>query len=175
MSIPNGDESIKLGKEFSLALIMFHQTVAEKAGLNLTDYKVLGIIPFEGITAGDIAKITGLSTGMVTTVADSLEEKNFVYRERDPKDRRKVIIKANFEKVVSELGPYFQSFGQEMAKVTARYSPEEYEIIKDYLQKALMFSNGKWRKSKGNKGGDVDKPGFYQRRMAFKKWGSTAI
>lgn len=58
----NEQRSINLGKEFSLALIMFHQTVAERVGLNLTDYKVLGIIPFEGLTAGEIASITGLST-----------------------------------------------------------------------------------------------------------------
>lgn len=137
MSIPNKYEGIKLGKEFSLALIMYHQTVAEKVGLNLTDYKVLGIIPFEGMTAGQIAEITGLSTGMVTTVVDRLESKNFVYRERDPKDRRKVIIKANFEKVASEIGPFFQSFGQEMAKVTASYSPEENKVINDYIRKSI--------------------------------------
>ncbi|WP_347834874.1 hypothetical protein [Gracilibacillus sp. JCM 18860] len=32
-------DSMHLGKEFSLALIMFHQTAAEKVGLNLTDIK----------------------------------------------------------------------------------------------------------------------------------------
>ncbi len=135
--MPKENEGINLGKEFSFALIMYHQTVAEKVGLNLTDYKVLGIIPFEGMTAGEIAKITGLSTGMVTTVVDRLEAKNFVYRERDQKDRRKVIIKANFEKVGKELGPFFQSFGLEMAKVTSSYRPEELHAINDYIRKSI--------------------------------------
>ncbi len=119
-----------------MALIMFHQTIAEKVGLNLTDYKVLGIIPFEGITAGQIASITGLSTGMVTTVVDRLENKDFVYRERDKKDRRKVIIKANFEKTGSELGPFFQSFGYEMTKIVSTYSTEESKVINDYIKKS---------------------------------------
>lgn len=131
----NEHESINLGKEFSLALIMFHQSVAEKVGLNLTDYKVLGIIPFEGMTAGQIASITGLSTGMVTTVVDRLEKKDFVYRERDTDDRRKVIIKANFEKSGSELGPFFKSFGHEMGKVVSTYNPEEVKLINDYIRK----------------------------------------
>lgn len=126
---------IDMGKEFSLALIMFHQSVAEKVGLNLTDYKVLGIIPLEGMTAGQIASITGLSTGMVTTVVDRLERKNFVYRERDTNDRRKVIIKANFENSNSKLVPFFQSFGQEMSKIVSNYSPEETEAINDYIKK----------------------------------------
>ena len=97
----------------------------------------MGIIPFEGRTAGKIAAITGLSTGMVTTVFNRLEEKNFVYRERDINDRRKVIIKANFEKVASEIGPFFQSFGQEMEKVTSGYSPEEFKVINDYIRKSV--------------------------------------
>ncbi|MDY0404491.1 MarR family transcriptional regulator [Virgibacillus sp. 179-BFC.A HS] len=133
----NESESIHLGQEFSLALIMFHQSVAEKVGLNLTDYKVLGIIPFEGVTAGQIASITGLSTGMVTTVVDRLEKKDFVFRERDTDDRRKVIIKANFEKLGSELGPFFQSFGYEMGKVVSHYSLEETKVINDYIRKSI--------------------------------------
>ncbi|MBW8347898.1 MarR family transcriptional regulator [Bacillus sp. IITD106] len=126
-----------MGQEFSLALIMFHQSVAEKVGLNLTDYKVLGIIPFEGMTAGQISSITGLSTGMVTTVVDRLEKKDFVYRERNTDDRRKVIIKANFEKVGLVLGPFFQSFGYEMGKVVSHYSPEEAKVINDYIKKSI--------------------------------------
>nr|WP_285876807.1 MarR family transcriptional regulator [Fictibacillus phosphorivorans] len=133
----NENESKNLGQEFSLNLIMFHQTMAEKVGLNLTDYKVLGIIPSEGLTAGQIASITGLSTGMVTTVLDRLEKKDFVYRERDGSDRRKVNVKANFEKIASEIGPYFQSFGKEMGKITSDYSPEEFNIINDYMRKSI--------------------------------------
>lgn len=132
----NEHNAVNLGQQFSLALIMFHQSVAEKVGLNLTDYKVLGLIPVEGLTAGEIALKTGLSTGMVTTVVDRLERKDFVHRERDPKDRRKVIIKTNFGKVGSELGPIFQSFGQAMSKVMSAYSPEETELIQDYIMKS---------------------------------------
>lgn len=133
----NGQESINLGQEFSLALIMFHQSVAGKVGLNLTDYKVLGIIPFEGLTAGKIASITGLSTGMVTTVVDRLEKKDFVYRERQTNDRRKVIIKANLNKTGSELGPVLQPFGHEMGRLVSGYSSEESKMIYNYIKKSI--------------------------------------
>lgn len=145
----NDDKSINLGQEFSLALIMFHQTVAEKVGLNLTDYKVLGLIPVEGLTAGQIASITGLSTGMVTTVVDRLEKKGFVYRERDTKDRRKVFIKANFEKIGAQLGPIFQSFGVEMGKVAANYSEEETKVIHDYINKSIEVFKRETEKLRG--------------------------
>ncbi|PWA08437.1 MarR family transcriptional regulator [Pueribacillus theae] len=127
---------------------MFHQSVAEKVGLNLTDYKVLGIIPLEGLTAGEIASITGLSTGMVTTVVDRLEKKDFVYRERATDDRRKVIIKANSKKVDLELGPVFQSFGIEMKKVVSSYSPEESNAINDYIRKSTEVFKQETKKMK---------------------------
>lgn len=143
-----GQQDDALGREFSLALIMFHQRVAEQAGLNLTDYKVLGLIPAEGRTAGEIAQITGLSTGMVTTVVDRLERKGFVYRDKVPADRRKVIIRADFAKVGEKLGPIFHSFGQAMAQVISAYSPEERRVIEDYIRKCTeVFKQeaAKWK------------------------------
>ncbi|RIW31631.1 MarR family transcriptional regulator [Bacillus salacetis] len=126
-----------MGQEFSFALIMFHQQVAETLGLNVTDYKVLGIITNEGITAGDIANKSGLSTGMVTTVVDRLEKKNFVYRDKHPNDRRKVIIKRNIEKTNSEMSPIFHSFGVEMGKLFSSYNGSELKTILDYLKRSI--------------------------------------
>lgn len=125
-----------LGQQFSLALIMFHQSLADKVGLNLTDYKVLGIIG-DGVTAGKIAEITGLSTGMVTTVVDRLEKRNYVYRDRDAHDRRKVIIKLNADKVSSELAPLFQSFGEVMGKLFAKYNDEQLALLEDFMRSCI--------------------------------------
>jgi DNA-binding MarR family transcriptional regulator len=125
-----------LGQQFSLALIMFHQSLADKVGLNLTDYKVLGIIG-DGVTAGKIAEITGLSTGMVTTVVDRLEKRNYVYRDRDAHDRRKVIIKLNANKVSSELAPLFQSFGEVMGKLFAKYDDEQLALLEDFMRSCI--------------------------------------
>lgn len=122
----------QLGQQFSLALIMFHQSLADKVGLNLTDYKVLGIIG-DGVTAGKIAEITGLSSGMVTTVVDRLEKKNYVYRDKDAHDRRKVIIKLNSDKVASELAPLFHSFGQVMGTLFSKYNDEELALLEDFM------------------------------------------
>lgn len=44
------------------------------------------------ITAGEMSKITGLATGSVTALIDRLEKMGYVHREKDPDDRRKVII-----------------------------------------------------------------------------------
>jgi len=125
-----------LGQQFSLALIMFHQSLADKVGLNLTDYKVLGMIG-DGVTAGKIAEITGLSSGMVTTVVDRLEKKNFVYRDKDAHDRRKVIIKLNSDKVATELAPLFQSFRRVMGALFSKYNAEQLALLEDFMRDCI--------------------------------------
>ena len=125
-----------LGRQFSLALIMFHQSVADKLGLNLTDYKVLGVIG-DGVTAGKIAEMTGFASGMVTAVVDRLEKKNFVYRDKDAKDRRKVVIKLHADKVASEIAPLFQSFGQAMEMLFSQYSDEELALLETFMRDCI--------------------------------------
>ena len=44
-------------------------------------------------TAGDLAEVTRLTTGAITSVIDRLEKAGFVKRDRDLQDRRKVIIR----------------------------------------------------------------------------------
>lgn len=44
------------------------------------------------ITAGRLAEITGLTTGAVTAIVDRLKRAGYLRRERDPGDRRKVVI-----------------------------------------------------------------------------------
>lgn len=136
---------MELGQQFSLALIMFHQSFADKLGLNLTDYKVLGLIG-DGVTAGQVADMTGLSTGMVTTVADRLEKKGYVYRDKDANDRRKVIIKLDVDKVASDIAPLFRSFGQEMGRLFASYDERELALIEGFMRSSIEVFQRETRK-----------------------------
>jgi DNA-binding IclR family transcriptional regulator len=43
------------------------------------------------VTAGTIGEHTGLTTGAVTGLMDRLEKAGYVRRDRDPRDRRKVL------------------------------------------------------------------------------------
>ena len=64
---------------------MFHQAIADRLGLNVTDHKCIDLLLMKGpLTAGELAGMTGLTTGAITAVIDRLEKAGFVRREDDP-------------------------------------------------------------------------------------------
>src|SRR2546421_2543761 len=74
--------------------MLLHQAVAERYGLNPTDLKCLDLARSEeGLTAGRLAGITGMSTSAITAVLDRMERGGFLERVRDPRDRRRVIVR----------------------------------------------------------------------------------
>src|SRR5579872_4079949 len=82
------------GRQLSAYTLLFHQAVAEHLGLNVTDLKCLDLARSEArLTPSRLAEVTGLTTAAVTTILDRLEQAGFVRRERDPSDRRKILVK----------------------------------------------------------------------------------
>ena len=62
-------------RETSTVTILFHQAIADRLGMNVTDHKCAGILSRSGpITAGELARRTGLTTGAITGVIDRLEQ-----------------------------------------------------------------------------------------------------
>src|SRR4029077_2451814 len=98
-----GAERQRLEGEFLLAMRrngsimqLLGQVSAERIGINVTDLNCLNIVALAGpMTAGELARATGLTTASITGVLDRLEDGGFVRRERDPKDRRRVILNLN--------------------------------------------------------------------------------
>src|SRR5215813_8260121 len=81
---------------------------ADRIGINATDLNCLNILSFSGrMTAGELARATGLTTASITGVADRLEEAGYVRRERDPDDRRRVVIQLVFDRALTNVAPVF--------------------------------------------------------------------
>src|SRR5687768_2886836 len=76
----------------SMATLHNH-AVAEAAGLHQTDQECLDLLDWaEPLTAGELARHLGLTSGAVTGLIDRLEAGGWVRRERDPSDRRRVYV-----------------------------------------------------------------------------------
>lgn len=124
-----------MGRRLSNATVMFHQAVADRLGMNLTDYKALGILVDTGpITAGRLAEITGLTTGAVTGIVDRLERAGHVRRERGAEDRRKVIVQAvRTPEHDQAAGGIFAPLMRAVEEDLAGYSEDQLALILEFM------------------------------------------
>lgn len=121
------------GRKLSAATIMFHQAVADRLGLNITDHKCLDLILLNGpMTAGALADATGMTTGAITAVLDRLAGAGFVKRAADPNDRRKVIAEA-LPKNLGAAHRLFEPLAASMDELTARYDDDALAAILDFM------------------------------------------
>ena len=124
------------GRRLSCETIIFHQSIADRLGLNVTDHKCLDFLLLDGpLTAGDLAQRTSLTTGAITSVLDRLEKAGFVQRQADPNDRRRVIVHPVVERM-GQIGNLFSDLSSRMQKMAARYSPAELAVIMDFMNRS---------------------------------------
>jgi len=87
-------------RQFIAGAILFNQKVADHVGLHLTDMQCVNLLDLLGpVTPGRLAECTGLTTGGVTVMLDRLEKAGVVKRERNPNDRRSVLVRVNPKKL----------------------------------------------------------------------------
>lgn len=127
-------------RQYSDASIFMHEAIARKAGLTGSDHKYLGlIIQHKELTAGDLSKLTGLTTGAVTGLIDRLEKKKLLKRQFTKDDRRKVIIVPNEENTMKLLQPLFIDLQQKTSDLIASFSTTEIQAIERYFVEATMI------------------------------------
>ena len=103
---------------------------ADKIGINVTDLNCLNILALGGhLTAGELAKRTGLTTASITGVLDRLEEAGFVRREREPGDRRRVIVALTAGRGMRDVAPVFAPVIAAWRAVAAQYTDDELRLI----------------------------------------------
>lgn len=130
----------KLSQKYSYESIQMHELIARKAGFSATDHKYLGFFLQKGnLTAGELADLTGLTTGAVTGLIDRFEKKKLVKRQYDSNDRRKVIIVPDSNKIIKLFEPYYKKFQEETERLFATYSDDELEFIKSYFDNAIKL------------------------------------
>ena len=128
-------------RQLSAATIMFHQAVADRLGLNVTDHKCADILERAGpLTAGELAQRTGLTTGAITGVIDRLEKAGFVQRAKDPGDRRRVIVEPCRKRMERVIAPLFESMARAAAEACAHYTTEELGVIRDFTVRAHQLA-----------------------------------
>lgn len=130
-----------LTKEFSTLTVLLHQSIALSVGLSGTDHKYIDLLLEHGsMTAGKLSELSGLTTGAVTGMVDRLEKENLVKRERDPVDRRKVVVVLNKEEAYQRIGPAFKMIVDDVEKLYSGFTSLELETIEKYLEAVIEFT-----------------------------------
>jgi DNA-binding MarR family transcriptional regulator len=145
------EELARVGREHSDATVLFHASIASLLNLHATDYKVLGILERSGpLSAGEIARRSGLATASVTNLIDRLEQKGFVRRVADPTDRRRVMVEAIADRLTGARS-LFASARRSLAQLYDRYSDRDLAIIADFLCHNAERLRAETRKLAANK------------------------
>jgi DNA-binding transcriptional ArsR family regulator len=114
-------------------MVLMTQAAADRVGINATDLNCLNILGFSGkLTAGELAKATGLTTASITGVVDRLEQAGFVRRERDAQDRRRVVIHLNVQRALGTIGPIFGPMLGAIQRLADQYTDDELRLIVEF-------------------------------------------
>jgi DNA-binding MarR family transcriptional regulator len=127
---------------FIAGVVLHNQVVAQRVGLGGSDAQFIGLLSLNGpLTPGRLAEMSGLTTGTVTGVIDRLETGGFVRRERDPDDRRKVIV-VPLADGIARLSEHYQEHGAHMESVLSSRDDDELRVIADFLAEMADVPGG---------------------------------
>ncbi|HEV2572845.1 MarR family transcriptional regulator [Methylocella sp. CPCC 101449] len=126
---------------FQEATDAFDDTAAAALGLNRTDLKCVNIIVRHGpVAAGDVAKLTGLTRGAMTTALDRIERAGYARRKPDPADRRGVLMELT-EKGREALDAIWGVYIREADQFFADYSVAELQTIHRFLEQGRQVQD----------------------------------
>ena len=124
---------------------------ADRIGINVTDLNCLNILALRGrMTAGELARATGLTTASITGVLDRLEEAGFVRREKDPGDRRRVLVRLDAERGLRDVAPVFAPIVKAWREAAASYTDEQLETILGFQQRLEEIMRGRLIELRGD-------------------------
>jgi DNA-binding MarR family transcriptional regulator len=111
------------------------EAVSALMGINRTDGKVLDLLDqFGRMSAGELARHSGLTTGAVTAVIDRLERAGYVERVADPGDRRRVLVDMTDRARELTWELMGKPLGEAAGPTLGRYTNEQLELLLEFTR-----------------------------------------
>jgi DNA-binding MarR family transcriptional regulator len=113
-------------RQYQRDIDAFDQAVAERVGLNRTDFRCLDlvldlIVSGTAATPRRLAEAAGLTPSTITSVLDRLEAAGYVRRVREPANRRQVLLELTpaFARLTEEIfGPVAAEGAAQLRQLT---------------------------------------------------------
>ena len=122
-------------RDVNTQLALLNRQVGSRLELRDVDFDCLDVLSRYGpLSPGALARRAGLHPATMTGVLDRLERAGWVVRERDPDDRRAVIVRPLRDRA-GELIRLFGGMNDSMDDLCAGYTDEQLELIGDFLRR----------------------------------------
>lgn len=122
-------------RELRSQLSLLNHHVGARLELKDVDLDCLELINRHGpLSPSALARLAGLHPATMTGILDRLERGGWVARERDPGDRRAVVVRTRRERG-AELFRLYAAMNTSMDEICAGYSDAELELLADFLRR----------------------------------------
>ena len=124
-------------RDASLQVALLNHQVGARLKMRDVDFDCLNLLNQHGpLGPGALAKLAGLHPATMTGVLDRLERAGWATRDRDPDDRRAVVVRAAPERG-REIYEMYAGMNGAMDEICADYTVEQLEIIEEFLRRTV--------------------------------------
>jgi DNA-binding MarR family transcriptional regulator len=124
-------------RELRIQLALLNYRVGSQLELKDVDLDCLDILDAHGpLSPTALARRAGVHPATMTGILDRLEKGGWVVRERDPADRRAVLVRAVRDRYAQLLRLY-SGLSRSMNKLLAGYTDTELELIADFMHRTV--------------------------------------
>lgn len=128
-------------RELSTATVLAATTIAQKVGMGPNDLRCGELLVRKGpMTAGELAKATGLTTGAITGIVDRLEKAGWAQRRADPGDRRRVVIYPGPQENEQTAAALYAGHVERMNQMLGQYSDEQLILLLEFVQRLAVIN-----------------------------------
>jgi DNA-binding MarR family transcriptional regulator len=122
-------------RELSIQLSLLNHRVSTRVDLKDSDFDCLELLNRHGpLSPSALARLAGLHPATLTGILDRLERGGWIGRERDPGDRRAVVVRALRDRA-PEVFRLYTGMNASMDQVCAGYTGAELELLADFLRR----------------------------------------